>query len=107
MGANVLTIVSDVFPESRRATAMGVVMSSFSVASIVGIYVGLEIAEHFGWRGPVHHPGALMRAGAAARLVSIASPAEPYRNAPEGAASVSAKSFSNRVICVPMRSRGR
>ncbi|HWY88046.1 MAG TPA: MFS transporter [Gemmataceae bacterium] len=52
MGANVLTIVSDVFPESRRATAMGVVMSSFSVASIVGIYVGLEIAEHFGWRAP-------------------------------------------------------
>lgn len=52
MGANVLTIVSDVFPESRRATAMGVVMSSFSVASIVGIYVGLEIAQHFGWRAP-------------------------------------------------------
>jgi predicted MFS family arabinose efflux permease len=52
MAANVLTIVSDVFPESRRATAMGVVMSSFSVASIVGIYAGLEIAEHFGWRAP-------------------------------------------------------
>jgi predicted MFS family arabinose efflux permease len=52
MGANVMTIVSDVFPESRRATAMGVVMSSFSVASVVGIYVGLEIAEEFGWRAP-------------------------------------------------------
>ncbi len=52
MAANVLTIVSDVFPESRRATAMGVVMSSFSVASIVGIYAGLELAEHFGWRSP-------------------------------------------------------
>ena len=44
MGANILTIVSDVFPESRRGTAMGVVMSSFSVANIVGIYLGLEIA---------------------------------------------------------------
>jgi len=52
MGANVLTIISDVFPESRRATAMGVVMSSFSVANIIGIYAGLEIAEHIGWRGP-------------------------------------------------------
>jgi predicted MFS family arabinose efflux permease len=52
MGANVLTIVSDVFPESRRATAMGVVMSSFSVANIIGIYAGLEIAEQIGWRGP-------------------------------------------------------
>jgi len=52
VGANVMTIVSDVFPESRRATAMGIVMSSFSVASIVGVYIGLEIAEHFGWRAP-------------------------------------------------------
>jgi predicted MFS family arabinose efflux permease len=52
MGANVLTIVSEVFPESRRATAMGVVMSSFSVANIIGIYAGLEIADQFGWRGP-------------------------------------------------------
>ena len=52
MGANVLTIVADVFSESRRATAMSVVMSSFSVASIVGIFVGLETAEYAGWRAP-------------------------------------------------------
>jgi predicted MFS family arabinose efflux permease len=52
MGANVLTIVSDVFPESRRATAMGVVMSSYSVANIIGIYAGLEMAEWLGWWGP-------------------------------------------------------
>ncbi|HEX5272857.1 MAG TPA: MFS transporter [Gemmataceae bacterium] len=52
MGANVLTIVSDVFPESRRATAMGVVMSAYSVANIVGIYAGLEVAEWLGWWGP-------------------------------------------------------
>jgi predicted MFS family arabinose efflux permease len=52
MGANVLAIISDVFSESRRATAMGVVMSAFSVANIIGIYAGLEIAEQLGWRGP-------------------------------------------------------
>ncbi len=53
MGACVLTIVSDVFPESRRATALGVVMSSFSVANIVGIYLGLELARWWGdWRTP-------------------------------------------------------
>jgi predicted MFS family arabinose efflux permease len=52
MGANVLAIVSDVFPESRRATALGVVMSSFSVANIVGIYAGLELADALGWRAP-------------------------------------------------------
>jgi predicted MFS family arabinose efflux permease len=27
-------------------------MSAFSVANIIGIYAGLEIAESFGWRGP-------------------------------------------------------
>jgi predicted MFS family arabinose efflux permease len=52
MGANVLAIVGDVFAESRRATAMGVVMSAYSVANIIGIYAGLEIADTFGWRGP-------------------------------------------------------
>src|SRR5262245_34941940 len=52
MGANVLTIVSDVFPESRRATAMGVVWSSNSVANIVGIPIGVGLAGLFGWRWP-------------------------------------------------------
>jgi predicted MFS family arabinose efflux permease len=52
LGANIVAIVSDVVPESRRATALGVVMSAGSVANILGIYVGLEIAEAFGWRGP-------------------------------------------------------
>jgi DHA1 family inner membrane transport protein len=52
MGANVLSIVSDVFPESRRATAMGVVWSSNSIANIVGIPIGVGIAGWFGWRWP-------------------------------------------------------
>jgi predicted MFS family arabinose efflux permease len=52
MGANVLAIVGDVFPESRRATAMGVIMSSFSVASIVGIPAGIFLANHSGWQAP-------------------------------------------------------
>jgi predicted MFS family arabinose efflux permease len=52
LGANVMTIVGDVFPESRRATAIGVVMSSYSLANIFGIYVGLKLAEWLGWWGP-------------------------------------------------------
>jgi len=52
LGANVVAIVSDVVAESRRATALGVVMSAHSVANILGIYVGLEIAEVLGWPGP-------------------------------------------------------
>src|SRR5581483_4182 len=35
-GALILAIVGDVIPEERRGRAMGLIMSSFSVASIVG-----------------------------------------------------------------------
>lgn len=51
-GAAVIAIVSDVFADYRRATAMGVVMSSFAVASIVGVPIGLFLAENFGTGAP-------------------------------------------------------
>src|SRR6202040_1140318 len=39
-GANVLAIIGDAFPDSRRGTATGVVMSAFSIASIMGVPLG-------------------------------------------------------------------
>lgn len=41
----VLSIVSDVFPESRRGFAIGIIMTSFSMASVVGVPIGLQLAE--------------------------------------------------------------
>src|SRR6266481_3615741 len=41
VGALILAIVGDVIPEARRGAAMGLVMSSFSVASICGVPIGL------------------------------------------------------------------
>jgi MFS transporter, DHA1 family, inner membrane transport protein len=52
VAACVLTIVGDVFPDSRRGTAMGVVMSAFSAATIAGVPIGLSLANAFGWRAP-------------------------------------------------------
>jgi len=52
MAANVLAIVGDVFPNSRRGQAMGVIMSAFSVASIIGVPLGLVLANSHGWRAP-------------------------------------------------------
>ncbi len=46
------TIVGDVIPFENRGRAMGIVMSSFSVASVAGVPVGLWLAEHFGWHAP-------------------------------------------------------
>jgi predicted MFS family arabinose efflux permease len=52
VAALLLTIVGDVFPDVRRGTAMGVLMSAFSVASIVGVPAGLYLANLLGWRAP-------------------------------------------------------
>jgi predicted MFS family arabinose efflux permease len=57
--ANVLAIVGDAFPEGRRGRAMGVVMSAFSVASIVGVPLGLWLAESLQWRAPFAVLGAV------------------------------------------------
>lgn len=51
LNATVLSLVADLIPFERRGTAMSVVMSSFSVSSIVGIPIGLYIANHFDWHG--------------------------------------------------------
>jgi DHA1 family inner membrane transport protein len=50
--AVVLASVGDAFPMERRGLAMGVIMSSFSVASIVGLPLGLWLAEFLGWQSP-------------------------------------------------------
>jgi len=50
--AVILAIIGDVIPESRRGRAMGIVMSSFSVASVLGVPIGLYLANTFSWHAP-------------------------------------------------------
>jgi predicted MFS family arabinose efflux permease len=45
-------IVTDSVPPERRGKAMGAVMGSFSIASVLGVPAGLELARLFGWRAP-------------------------------------------------------
>jgi predicted MFS family arabinose efflux permease len=52
LGASVFAIVGDVVPERRRGAALGLVMSAFSIASIVGVPISLALAARFGWRSP-------------------------------------------------------
>ena len=49
LNASVLSLVSDLIPFHRRGAAMGVVMSAFSISSILGIPLGLYIANAFDW----------------------------------------------------------
>jgi DHA1 family inner membrane transport protein len=52
MASTVMAVVGDLFADARRGRAMGAVMSSFAVASIVGIPAGLFLAEYFAWWVP-------------------------------------------------------
>ena len=46
------TIVAEVIPFERRGRAMGVVMTSFSVATVAGVPLALFLASHFNWHAP-------------------------------------------------------
>lgn len=47
-----LSIIADAIPAERRGKALGAVMGALSVATIVGVPVGLRLAEWGGWRLP-------------------------------------------------------
>lgn len=46
------TVVADVVPFERRGRAMSVVMTSFSVATVAGVPLGLFLASQFNWHAP-------------------------------------------------------
>jgi MFS transporter, DHA1 family, inner membrane transport protein len=52
IGAQVLSIVGDLIPYERRASAMGIVMTAFSLASVAGVPTGLWLAAHYSWHMP-------------------------------------------------------
>ncbi len=51
-GSIVLAIVGDVIPPARRGRAMGTVMTSFPIASVLGVPAGLFLANAFEWHAP-------------------------------------------------------
>lgn len=54
LGAQVLSIVADLFVYERRGRAMGAVMSAFAVATVLGIPLSLYLTNlfHFNWHVP-------------------------------------------------------
>ncbi len=52
LAALILSIIGDTIPLSRRGRAMGIVMTAFSAASVVGVPIGLYLAAQFTWRIP-------------------------------------------------------
>lgn len=54
-----LAIVSDTIDITRRATAMGLLMTAFSLASVFGVPFSLALANQFGWNAPFMFLGIL------------------------------------------------
>jgi MFS transporter, DHA1 family, inner membrane transport protein len=52
ISAQVLSIISDIIPYDRRGSAMGMLMGGFALASVVGVPIGLYLANNFGWYFP-------------------------------------------------------
>jgi predicted MFS family arabinose efflux permease len=46
------SIIGDIVPEKRRGKATGTVMSAFGTASVIGIPIGLYLADHSDWHAP-------------------------------------------------------
>jgi MFS transporter, DHA1 family, inner membrane transport protein len=54
LGSLILSIVGDIIPFERRGTAMGVVMTAFSVATVFGVPFGLFMASRLSWHAPFY-----------------------------------------------------
>ncbi|EIJ42804.1 arabinose efflux permease family protein [Beggiatoa alba B18LD] len=48
----VIAMIIDVVPAERRGQAMGMVISAFSIAAVLGVPIGLELAHLGGWQIP-------------------------------------------------------
>ncbi len=52
MGSQIVSIVGDIIQPSHRGRALGLVMSAFSVAAVLGVPLGLVIAVNSSWHWP-------------------------------------------------------
>lgn len=52
MGALVMSIVGDAISPAKRGRATGLVMASFSLASVFGVPFGIVLANQFDWHAP-------------------------------------------------------
>jgi MFS transporter, DHA1 family, inner membrane transport protein len=52
LGSLILSIVGDLVPLERRGTAMGWIMTAFSIASVLGVPAGIYLASEWSWKAP-------------------------------------------------------
>lgn len=52
LGSIIMAIIADVIPVSRRGAATGTIMTAFSIASVIGVPIGVLLGAHFSWSAP-------------------------------------------------------
>ena len=52
IGSIALAIIADLFPIQQRGRAMGFTQMGFGASQVLGIPIGLYIANHWGWQSP-------------------------------------------------------
>jgi DHA1 family inner membrane transport protein len=53
-GSVILSIVGDIIPLEKRARGMGILMSGFALASVVGVPLGIFLSEAYSWHAPFY-----------------------------------------------------
>jgi DHA1 family inner membrane transport protein len=81
LSSTVIAIVSDAIASERRAWGLGVVMSAFSLASAMGLPVGLYFAFQYGWNWPFIALGAASALNAVAVYFTL-PPVRAHLDAP-------------------------
>ncbi len=59
LGSQVLSIVGDTIAYEKRATAMAYIMAAFSMASVLGVPLGLKLTTLWNWHAPFVAVGSL------------------------------------------------
>jgi predicted MFS family arabinose efflux permease len=52
IGSISMAIITDLFPLNMRGRVMGVVQTSFAASQVLGLPLGLYLANHWGWHAP-------------------------------------------------------
>ncbi len=58
-GSVILSIVGDIIPFEKRARGMGILMSGFALASVIGVPLGIFLSEAYSWHAPFYFVAAI------------------------------------------------
>jgi predicted MFS family arabinose efflux permease len=90
-----IAMIADAVPVQRRGAAMGKMMTSFALASIAGVPLGIYAANHLGWHAPFRILGAVAACVWIAAFYGLPSLPRAGRN-PEGVWRGIAEIFAHR-----------